>query len=751
MKRLSGVRQQQAIEINQLWRRRAALCIALTLGVVGSALAQLEEVVVTAQKRAENQQDVPVTIAAFSESQLEATGFDELADLALLSPSVQFGVYGPIAYANMRGIGNENTTAGGDPGVALHIDNVYIGRPVGTLFSAFDSERVELLRGPQGTLYGRNATGGSINYLTKKPELEFGGELDLTVGDFDWRRARAAINVPFSDTVQGRLVLLKEDRDGLTENSFPGGTEANDIDAIGLRAHLAIALNDSADLLLSANYVDDGGVGNQAELREAFPQPLAGPPIPGSTDYILDGRQLVNDLEPFREAKDLRESQDNELSMFSAQLTWDFDRFTFKSITAYVETAFDSMLDLDSSEKQLADLRLQEDAEQFSQEFQLSSAGDGTLRWIAGVYYFDEDASRRSSFFGSRFDVLAEINGVPSGFDVGGVVSARSLAAFGELTYDVTDQFRVTVGGRYTDDEKDGTNSGSQFSPFYSGSFGDSWQEGTYRLNATWDLGESSLLFATASTGYKSGGINQVTNPTTGANPLYRPETVTALELGYKSRLFDDRLQLNASLYRNDYEDLQFQIFMFAGPESFNAEGAVVQGLEVELQAFLTESLRLDASLGVTDSEFDDQLIPVGGNNTVQIGGNQVQRTPDLTYSIGLTHEWTFAQAGSLRTRLDYSYTDEIFYTAFNRTGGFSDPGGSDLAEDFTNLNLRFIWDSLQEVWTAEVAATNLTDELQIGNLFRDIGFHDIPGGGGLERVTYNPPRLVSLRVGYHF
>ncbi|MEM1188249.1 MAG: TonB-dependent receptor [Pseudomonadota bacterium] len=729
----------------------SAALLLLGASLVPPSTAQvLEEVTVTAQKKAENLQDVPIAVTAFSTDQLDSIGFDEIADLAFLSPSVQFGTYGPVAYANIRGIGNENTTAGGDPGVALHIDNVYIGRPLGTLFSAFDSERVEILRGPQGTLYGRNATGGSINYLTKKPGMEPGGELDVTLGDYNWIRTRAAVNVPFTDAIQGRFVVMNEDRDGFTENSVPGGSEGNDRDNMGFRSHLAINVSDTADLLLSAHVVENGGVGSQPELREAFPQPLAGPPVPGSIDYILDGVQLVNDLRPFREAKDLRESQQNELYLYSAQLTWDVGNVTVKSITAYVETSFDSMLDLDSSEKRLADLRLTQDSEQISQEFQFIGGSDRTS-WIAGLYYFEEDASRRSSFFGSRFDILAEINNVPSGFDVGGVVSATSLAFFGEVTQELSDSLRITAGARYTDDEKGGTNSGSQFSPAYTGSFSDSWQETTWRVNATWDVFDSSMLFATVSTGYKSGGVNQVTNPEAGGNPIYDPETVTAYEIGYKSRLLNGRVQLNTSLYRNDYEELQFQVFLFAGPESFNASGATVQGLEVELQAALTDTLFLDASLGITDSEFEDQLIPVGGPNTVQIGGNQVQRTPDLTYSLSLTKEWDLPSKGTLSARLDYAYTDEIFYTAFNRTGGFSDPGGSDLANDYTNVDLRVTWTSPGASWLVEAAATNLTDEVQEGNVFRDIGFHDIPGGGGLERVSYNAPRILSLRVGYNF
>ena len=238
--------------------------------------ATLEEVVVTAQKRAESSQDIPIAISAMGEQQLEDTGFDGISDLTMYTPSMQFGNFGPIAFVSMRGIGSENTTAGGDPGVAMHIDGIYMGRPVATMFTAFDMERVEILRGPQGTLYGRNATGGSINLITKKPTDELGGEVDFTYGDYDWMRIRGAANVPITDSINARIVAFKEERDGYTENSVSGGTEANDADNYGYRGHLNFELSDRARLLLSASYVKTDGVGAKSELREDFPGSTTG-------------------------------------------------------------------------------------------------------------------------------------------------------------------------------------------------------------------------------------------------------------------------------------------------------------------------------------------------------------------------------------------------------------------------------------------------------------------------------------------
>ncbi len=728
----------------------------------------IEEVVVTAQKRTESAQNVPISMAAFSGQRLEDSGFDSFADLTMMSPSLQIGNFGSVTFINMRGIGNENTTAGGDPGVALHYDGVYLGRPVAYLFTAFDSQRVEILRGPQGTLYGRNATGGSINYVTKKPTDELEGELDLTVGDYDWLRTRGVINLPLGDRARSRLVAFRETRDGYTKNAVPGGTRGNDADNFGFRAHLDIDLTDAASLLLTGTYVESGGVGSQAELREAFPGstsnpmiPLAGPPgfafspmgpasgIPAGNTYVdSDGRVVVNDLEAFRESKDLRENQDNDFLLLSATFNWDLPGVSFKSITAYGETSFESRKDEDYSSVDLAELLLTEEAEQFSQELQVISAADAGLQWIVGAYYFTEDAARQSRFFRNRYDVFASIFGVESGFDVGGSAETESWAIFGQATWDVSDSFSLTGGIRYTNDEKDGFNNGFQFAGApYSDPVADSWDEVSYRFSADWRLTPDAMLFASYSTGYKSGGINQVAAPSRGAiNAIYDPEQVDAFEVGIKTLLLDGRLQWNTSAYRNEYDDLQFQIFGPAGPEAFNASGAKVQGIEVELLAVITETLGADLSIGITDSEFDDQVI-----SGAQIGGNQVQRTPDLTYSLGLSKDWNQSSGASWRLRIEYAYTDEIFYTALNRDAGFADPGGSDLADDYENLNVRLFRYSADGKWTIELAATNLTDEAQEGNILRGIGFIDVPGGGGTETITYNPPRQISGRLAYRF
>ncbi|WP_255265447.1 TonB-dependent receptor [Sphingobium chlorophenolicum] len=714
---------------------------------------QIEDIVVTAQKRSENVQKVPIAISALGGEALANRGFDSLATLTKLAPSIQLSNFGPIAFVTQRGIGNENSMAGGDPGVAFHFDGVYVGRRVGTLFSAFDSARVEILRGPQGTLYGRNATGGSINYITKKPVDEFEANADVTIGNYDMWRLRGAINIPVTNGISTRIVGYKEKRDGFAHNSVPGGTEANDADNYGIRGHILAEVTSNFTALISGAYIHAGGIGSQPELRTPFPgsttgQNLGGPPVPGTNNYLVNGTPLVNDLRPFHEAKNTSEFQDKTFRLISATLDLDLGPAAIKSITAYAKSTFRTQQDADFSSKDLGSLNLDEKARQFSQELQLSStAGPGSVfNWIVGAYYFREKGYREITYRGSRYDILAAAAQVPYGFRIAGNVTSESYAFFGQATVRPTDRWSVTGGLRYTHDEKSGNNMGFQFQPpSYSGPVGGNWQKVTYRVATDYEIADAILGYASYSTGYKSGGINQAINPNV-ANAIFEPEFVKAAELGLKSQFFDKRLQLNLSAYRNKYDNLQFQIFGPVGPQAFNAEGATVKGIELEFQAAPTSWLRIDGSGAYTDATFDRQIL-----QGIQLDGNRVQRTPKWTFNLGGSIDFPLGEIADARLRADYSYTGNIYYTAFNRNTPFPGLAGSDFAPSYQSVDLRAFLYSKDRKWTGELFMTNVFNTVQIGNVFRGIGFTDVAGGGGPELVTYKPPRQFGLRIGYSF
>lgn len=739
--------------------------LAFVLAAVATpAQAQIDEIVVTAQKRSESAQRVPLAITALDEETLTEVGFDGFEDLSRITPGLQLGTFGPWAFVNLRGIGQENNTAGGDPGVALHYDGIYIGRPVGFLFSAFDSERVEILRGPQGTLYGRNATGGSINYITKKPTAELGGTADITLGTYDMVRGRAAVNLPLADGIATRLVGFFEQRDGFTKNL--AGPDANDADNWGVRSHIEFDRNGPMTLLLSGAYIKSDGVGSKPESREPYPGTtttpnvnLAGPPgfafsggpssgIPGFNNYLGFGPAPVNDLRPFKDSNDTNLEHSQEFLLLSATLEYDLGPVSFRSLTGYGESYYKTRQDEDYSPLPLSEVLFSEDAQQFSQEIQLLSNKSTPLQWILGAYYFEEEAFRITEFFKGRFDVFARLFNQPSGWWYSGDINSRSYAFFAQATYKVLPSLSLTGGLRYSNDRKKGVNRGFQFSgqPF-SGPVRGQWDKITYRAVLDYQVSDDSLAYVSHSTGYRSGGINQAINPLVG-NAIYEPESVRAWEAGFKSMLFDRRVRVNAAAYHNKYSNLQFQVLQLNGPIAYNAPGAKVKGIEVEALAEILMGLSVNTAVSYTDGKLDDAFI-----QGTQLGGNRVAKTPEWTFNIGVTQEIDLGDAGVIKLRGDYAYVGSSFTTPFNRRAGFAAPGGSDFVPSHQNLDLRLFWSQPIGLSGLEVefAATNVFDTAQIANLTRDVGFNDIPGGGGGELVTYKPPRQFTIRVGMEF
>lgn len=710
--------------------------------------SKLEVIEVTAQKRTENLQEVPIAVSALNEDALAESGFDGVEDLSFLVPSLQFGNFGPTTFLNIRGIGSENTTGGSDPGVSMHVDGVYVGRPVGALFSAFDVTRVEVLRGPQGTLYGRNATGGSVNLITNKPDDYLTGKIDATIGNYNLRRVRGSINVPISDSVTARVVAFNEDRDGFTENLFPGGTEANDSDSSGIRGHLNFEISDNASLLLSATHIENNGIGSQAEQRDPYATGLLFGPGPASLRLIADenGTPLINNLEPFKETKDQAESQESTFDLYSATFDWEGEYFSIKSITAVVESDYKTIQDSDASAASLQVLTVSEEAEQFSQEIQFISPANSDFKWIAGLFYFTEEVDRFSILAGPRFDAVKGFltATVPDfnedyAFRIGGDIESTSYAIFAQGTYDLSDTVSLTAGLRYTDDEKEGFNRNIIFAPQVINPVFTSSNEVTGKLALDWNFEKNALLYGSFSRGYKSGGVSQTTIASSGASPIFNPEYVDTYEIGYKSQLLEDTMQLNLSAYYSDYTDLQFQVFGDFGPEAGNAGEATIKGLEIETIYLLGDVWSIDGSFAYTNAKYDELITGPGQN----FAGNQLTRTPEIAYNLGVKGEWELSDNSILVARLEGSYTDEMYYEFTNSDASF--------AEDYHNINLRFLWTSADEKYFSELYVTNLTDEVQESNILVGFSLGVAAGDPGVEYITYNAPRQFGLTVGYRF
>ncbi|HEX7038471.1 MAG TPA: TonB-dependent receptor, partial [Pseudomonadales bacterium] len=534
--------------------RIAALAAGLAAAAgtqAGAAPGPLEEIVVTAERRESTVQETALSISAFSEDVMLARGIQDTEGLHFQVPNFYYSEPGQAAIAQIaiRGIGNENVTAGGDPGVAYHFDGVYLGRPGSALADLWDVERVEVLRGPQGTLYGRNATGGSINVVTRKPTNEFDAVADVLFGNYDRIQGRFAIGgAIIEDRVMARVSGYSNQRDGDIENLVdpalcPSCEDLNSEDSQSVRAHLLFTPNESWDVLLTAQRFQDDG------LRGFTTLPLPGqrsrgqpdqPRFAGATPNPRDVRTIVED---FPERFELNQD------IYSMRISWEGQRWTFSSLTSYSELDFFTVIDHDNSDLPISTQRWQDVTDQWVQEFQLVSNLSGPWQAILGLFYFEEDVD--VEYFFQDVDVFTFMNG--------GHYTTTSFAPFANVSYDFAASagsdlpLTLTAGVRWTRDEKEGNDFQiiPEFAVDLAKDVDEDWSEVTWELVAQYDASDDTMLYASVSRGYKSGGLLVGNFP--GA---YDPESIVAYETGFKSR-FGGRWQVNAAAFYYDYEDLQ--------------------------------------------------------------------------------------------------------------------------------------------------------------------------------------------------
>ena len=724
----------------------------------GASTYELEEIVVTAQKREQSLADVPIAVTALTADALEARGIDSISDLQFFVPTLQVTNFQAVSFVAIRGIGMENTTSGGDPGVTLHLDGVYLGRPVASFFDQFDIERMEVLRGPQGTLYGRNATGGSINVIPKKPGDELEAYADFTYGKFDRKRARGILNLPLGEGLATRATVTYEKRDGFQKNLFPGGTRANDADNVYLRGQVRADLGESADFLLAVNFSDVSGVGPTPEVRNPFLRIPSPSPVP-----LRPSMNAVNDLKPHLVTKDTPEHIDMGFFNLAGTLTWDLGATTFKSITSFGHTEYNSLSDSDGSGEFASALQIVEDTDQLSQELQLASNDGGDWEWIVGAFYFHESSERFSFFFDPKIlnnfaksPLAAPFSMSPRiqrfkplfdpGFIAGGDVTADSVALFGQASYDLTAELRLTGGVRVTYDEKR-SKSILVVSPLVPGggppTIADvpakgNWLQPTGKFVVQWfPTGGDTNFYASYSRGYKSGGINLQAPQ----RPVIDPEKINAAEIGLKSRL-SRTFQLDLSAFRYGITDLQVQTFGLFGAIIENAADATIKGIELEWRAAPAPGLDLNGSLSWLDATYDnffnaDPFVDI--TKPIDLSGKRLNRAPKWTVSGGAQYTFALADgAGDLSLRADVYYQSATFFRPFNLP--------SDRADNYANLDLRLFYTSPDETVTAEVYATNVTDATQESDILRSPPFL-----GPTEFVSYRPPRQYGIRLGLRY
>jgi len=718
----------------------------------------LEVIVVTAQKREETSQETPLALTAVTSDTVEERQIDGVRKLSQLAPGLVFNRSGTAANTYMRGVGQDIATVLGEPGVALFVDGVYQGANFAQVASYNDLERVEVLRGPQGTLYGRNTTGGNINIHTRQPGFETEFEASLLYGDYDRLKATIAGQTALvEDRIAVRGSFVTDTNDGYRNNPVSGDDlEERDIQAGAVS--LLFTPSDTVEVLLRADW------NHQEDDNPAWDY-LRSVPGSGLSPQLFGGMAAPG-------ADEIRSDREGRYKTehwgVSMDLVWDIGEITVRSITAYRESDQDVDYDNDGTDVPFFEVVGGQSSEQLSQEINLSGlALNDKLEWITGLFYFKHDLDILwnfdlkvlQGFFEAVFpDVRNEFmpplppggladptrnlfysGRIPTGMgsavpflDFRNQQELDSIAAFVQGTYSLTDVLRITAGVRYTDDEKDNVQSvtsnvslaGCTDLPLSR-----SWEETTWRLGLDWNVADSALVYASVSRGFKSGGFNSGT-----CDNAYGPETINAYEAGLKSTLADGRVLLNLAAFLYDYQDLQATLFVNNASRLENAADTEMKGLEAEVAVVAGAGFEFDAQISWMDSEYKDFATtnPMTGS-LEDASGNQVLRAPDFSVNAGIQYTLETASAGAYTLRYEVSHKDDYYTTVFN----------DDFAkvDSHTVQNARIIWRGTG-AWEIQGFVENLTDEEYVEN---QLAVATVGGVIG----SWAPPRTWGVQVRY--
>jgi iron complex outermembrane receptor protein len=720
----------------------SALAMQTTDVVAQSAGATLEEIVVTAQRREENLQDVPISIIAFTGAMLEETGIRDPRDLQGFVPGLQFqsGTAETTTIIFLRGVGIGDFNANTVGAVGVYSDEVYLGANSGKLFNAFDGDGIEVLRGPQGTLYGRNTTGGAIKFASRKPTDELSTNVSLLYGNYNDIRLEGGVGGPVvDDKLNVRVSGLYESRDGTTKNRVTGDM-VNDIDMWAARAIVDFTPTDSSLLRLIVHGGQNNGGARQFQHRGWNEVDGVAYDDFGYAD--TDHNVLAGDY-------DIQGNEDVDVFGASLLARLDLDGATLTSITAYEKVDRKTLEDTDASPNNVLTGVYEDKPRQWTQELRAQSSGDGKLNWIAGAFYFHDDLETNSSY-----DVLRVLRPFfvspenPTGFSPENSVyfarypytqTTESWALFGQADYQLSDALTLTAGLRYTDDKID-LDYRSYFdeSPYFTFTVLDvneskSFSDLSGRLALSWKMSQDTLLYASFSTGYNSGGFAGFAAIDPEQLRPFDPEHLYAYEVGFKTEMMDRRVRLNAAAFYYDYQDLQVFIYDDSAPplqSKVNAGSGTIYGMEAELTVKPTD--RFDAFLGVSllSSEYHD-FVDGQGND---YSGNDLVNAPGTTITAGMTYTQPLGGSGSLSALVYGSYQSQIYFTPANDHLYSQD--------SVTLLNARLAWTPASEAFEVALWGKNLTDEEWVNFIAPVIT---------MDQLNYSDPRSYGVEFRYHF
>lgn len=777
-----------------------ASTIATALLGMSGAYAQdgagftLEEITVTARKREENLQSTPIAVSAFTEKELEYRQISSTDGLSDITPNLTFDSAAPSSGSSsaaqifIRGIGQTDFTAVTDPGVGLYIDGIYMARSVGNVLDFLDVERIEILRGPQGTLFGRNTIGGAISIHSKRPNEEKSASIKVEIGDDDMRNLTLKANMPITDTLFSNIAIASKKRDGYVTRNYDG-IELGDDDSLAFRGALLWDASDDVQVYLTADATKirengtpgvSGGIndtGTFAHFGNALltsctgitvnpgftNAPAGGPPSfpgPGGGSggaagcvgpQSFAGEYTSNGTFPVQ--------SDLDVWGISGEVSWSItDELSIKYITGYREADMHSSRDSDHTPANIFATIDFFEQEQISHELQFAGSLNDNVNWLLGLYYFQEEGFNENP-------VTLPVGNIQSG----GIFDNESEAIFFQSTIDITEQLALTLGVRNTKDTKnfkpdqislgDASSTGHfpntwpNFANTYLGATGPlltgerlatfanferEFDDTNAMVNLSYQWTDDVMVYATYSEGFKSGGFDQRFTGFTAVPSSFNPETVSSYEVGMKGDFLDSTVRLNLALFHTDYDDLQIIIRESFNPITFNGGKAEIDGFELELTWVPTDNWFITASTGYIDADYVKLSDRVQMNATPVLPGNSLVNTPMWSAALGVAYTAEVGDWATVTPRIDWSFHDEQYNDAVNEPRLFQD--------DYFMLNAAVSMETLDGKWEAVLAVKNIEDETYLIT-----GNSAFGTSASYTEQVYNRPREWSLSVQYNF
>lgn len=697
------------------------------------------DIVVTAQRRSERLQDVPMAITAFGGEALERAPITNLIDIQTSVPNLNISPRIGSGVVAIRGIGFGIATAGAEGSVALHSDGVYQSRPFAALFSLFDVDRIEVARGPQGTLYGRNATGGAINIISKKPTATLSGYVDSSYGNYNDLAVEGAISGPLKgEVLLVRIAARLQERDGFGTN-LTSGSEIDDLKAKAVRGMLEFRPTDSLSFILQGDYFKRDDAAGATHFGGCLQDCSTNAAVSRGWAIPSDPRDVFSDIRQENFAEDYGFLLKSEMELPSADLI---------SLTSYRRGSMANVFDLDGAAQPEGRNSREEDYETFSQELQIAHKGR-SLDWIFGIYYFHEKNYARARGHFPPF--LAAIAG---DYFQGGTLATNAYAAFGEVSYHITPKLALTLGGRYSKERKRiseeyiylngplGVVTGRQASPTSAApctlclGLPDrvSFNAFSPKFSARYELSGNQQIYASVQKGFKSGGfaVGAVT-------PSFKPETIWSYEAGLKATWFDRALMTNLAVYHYDYRDLQLGQALTTSTVVTNAARAKIDGVELEWRVALDNHLSFDG-FGTYNharfSSYNSRNPGIAGSPILDLSGNFLPNAPKWSGKIGAQYE-AMAFAGSVTLRTELFASARVYFSEFNNAVNSQRP------YRLVNASIRY---EGPNDWNLGIYVNNIFDRTVVAGA---VVF--TPLVGAFINRQYLPPRTYGIRLGKKF